>query len=196
MRIAMFFGSFDPFHYGHYSIVEECCKRFDKVMVIPAAQNPWKEDKPSDLSSRMDIIKCFVHSLGDKVVISDIESTIEPPCYTYKTINAIIGEYGAENDYFVVCGYDVAKDISKWSHFADEIFNKCSFCVVDRGGNVTSDEFSISCENGEKKAIVLHIDTYGLSSTYIRGKIKRNEDLSGILPQEALQIIKKRKLYV
>src|SRR3954462_6151978 len=45
MRIGILGGTFDPIHFGHLVIAEEAraMLRFDRVLLIPAAQQPLKQ---------------------------------------------------------------------------------------------------------------------------------------------------------
>ena len=53
MRVGLFFGSFDPPHIGHVNVVMGAINssQVDRVLVIPAYQNLWKENS-SKLSYR------------------------------------------------------------------------------------------------------------------------------------------------
>jgi pantetheine-phosphate adenylyltransferase len=41
-RVAVYTGSFDPFHFGHDDIVRRACKLFDSV-VVGVGVNPEKQ---------------------------------------------------------------------------------------------------------------------------------------------------------
>ena len=55
-KIAIFGGSFDPPHYGHYDIVKNLERVFDKVIVVPAYVSPFKTDG-SDAAVRFALCK-------------------------------------------------------------------------------------------------------------------------------------------
>lgn len=56
MKIALFPGSFDPFHNGHLEIVERASKLFDKV-VVAAMRNPQKAGPLFSLDERQHLIE-------------------------------------------------------------------------------------------------------------------------------------------
>ena len=56
MRIALFPGSFDPFHNGHFEVVERASKLFDTV-VVAAMRNPQKATALFDLDERKELIE-------------------------------------------------------------------------------------------------------------------------------------------
>ena len=54
MKYGFFLGSFDPPHLGHFAVVEKVLKEglVDRVIMVPAPQNPWKKEKPASLGIR------------------------------------------------------------------------------------------------------------------------------------------------
>ena len=77
MKIGLFLGSFDPIHIGHISIISSVLNAgfVDKVIVIPAWHNPFKEHNPASFMKRW--LMCY-QSLKDipNVQCSQIESTL------------------------------------------------------------------------------------------------------------------------
>jgi pantetheine-phosphate adenylyltransferase len=59
VRVALFPGSFDPFHNGHLEIVETAVRMFDRVVVAPM-RNPQKGEPLFTLDQRMDMIRASV----------------------------------------------------------------------------------------------------------------------------------------
>lgn len=45
IKIGIFGGSFDPIHRSHIRVIEEALRQLqlDKILVIPTANNPWKD---------------------------------------------------------------------------------------------------------------------------------------------------------
>lgn len=69
MKIALYLGSFNPFHNGHYKVVLQAIEYFkmDSVIIVPAMQNPFKKDSPISIDNRVDIINhTFFH--GEQLV--------------------------------------------------------------------------------------------------------------------------------
>ncbi len=42
MKIALYLGSFNPFHNGHLKVIQQALNDFkiDKVVIVPTMQNP------------------------------------------------------------------------------------------------------------------------------------------------------------
>lgn len=76
-KIAVFAGSFNPFHKGHYNVLQKAEKIFDKV-IIAFGKNPEKEERankiPASIKNRQlenydGLLTDFVASLEHDVVI-------------------------------------------------------------------------------------------------------------------------------
>ena len=65
MKVALYLGSFNPFHDGHLNVVKTALNDFkmDKVIIVPSMQNPWKKEKVLDFEKRRDIIARSIISL-------------------------------------------------------------------------------------------------------------------------------------
>ena len=71
MKIALYLGSFNPFHNGHLEVVKTALNDFkmDKVIIVPTMQNPWKKEKVLDIDKRAEIIKKVYLKVGQLVIV-------------------------------------------------------------------------------------------------------------------------------
>ena len=149
MKIALYLGSFNPFHNGHLEVVKTALNDFkmDKVIIVPTMQNPWKEEKVLDIDERLDIIE---YSIMEnmyyeywiepyKVEFSKIEKELIPPYYSYATLHALKNKY-CNDEVFVLCGEDTMKDIPNWMN-GGAIIQDYNFLVVDRPKNSISSSY-------------------------------------------------------
>ena len=76
-KIAVFAGSFNPFHKGHYNVLQKAERIFDKV-IIAFGQNPEKEESrkkvPQSIKNRQlenynDLLTDFISTLEHEVVV-------------------------------------------------------------------------------------------------------------------------------
>ena len=146
MKIALYLGSFNPFHNGHLEVIKTALNDFkmDKVIIVPTMQNPWKKEKVLDIDKRLDIIE---YSIMEnmyyeywiepyKVEFSTIEKELIPPYYSYATLHALKNKY-CNDEVFVLCGEDTIKDIPNWMH-GGKIIEDYDFLIVDRPRNSIS----------------------------------------------------------
>ena len=154
MKIALYLGSFNPFHNGHLEVVKTALNDFkmDKVIIVPTMQNPWKEEKVLDIDKRIDIIyesiyeeesfqmlknACIKGKRSQNYIIVDlIEKKLIPPYYSYATLHALKNKY-CNDEVFVLVGSDTMKDIPNWMH-GGKIIEDYNFLIVDRPRNSIS----------------------------------------------------------
>lgn len=76
-KIAVFAGSFNPFHKGHYNVLQKAEKIFDKV-IIAFGKNPEKDNRyhtvPNSVKNRQienyeGLLTDFISSLGHEVTV-------------------------------------------------------------------------------------------------------------------------------
>ena len=163
MKIALYLGSFNPFHNGHLECVKSALNDFkmDKVIIVPTMQNPWKEEKVLDIDKRIEIIiksicdymfvkgdpdfdykntdlkfcKWFLETLS-KIRVSEIEKELIPPYYSYATLHALKNKY-CNDKVFVLVDSDTIKDIPNWMN-GEAIIRDYDFLIVDRPKNSIS----------------------------------------------------------
>lgn len=152
MKIALYLGSFNPFHNGHLEVVKTALKDFkmNGVIIVPTMQNPWKKEKVLDIDKRIEIIKkSLLISKKDTSIpglykfyypkgigISSIEKELIPPYYSYATLHALKNKY-CNDEIFVLVGSDTMKDIPNWMH-GGKIIEDYNFLIVDRPRNSIS----------------------------------------------------------
>ena len=173
MKIALYLGSFNPFHNGHLECVKTALNDFkmNKVVIVPTMQNFGKEEKVLDIDKRIDIIRNSIlyNILEDidtvtYVSISQIEKFLIPPYYSYATLHALKNKY-CNDEIFVLCGEDTIKDIPNWMH-GGKIIEDYNFLVIDRPKN-------------------------SISSSYIRDMIKRGGTINECVSLNVIDLIKK-----
>ena len=183
MKIALYLGSFNPFHNGHLKVVKTALKDFkmDKVVIVPTMQNPWKKDKVLDIDKRINIISeclnpwyqirgiipyeyAFEGDINKRCIIDLIEKELIPPYYSYATLHALKNKY-CNDEIFILCGEDTIKDIPDWMN-GEAIIRDYDFIVVDR--------FS-----------------WDISSSQIREYVKLDKDISKFVYPNVINLIKK-----
>ena len=152
MKIALFLGSFDPFHKGHLECINKALNdyKMDKVIIVPAMQNPWKKEKVLDFIKRVYIIQRYfpeewvVKNYGFyswrkdpfPIEVSEIEKELIPPYYSYATLHALKNKY-CNDEIFILCGEDTIEDIPNWMN-GEQIIQDYDFLVIDRPKNSIS----------------------------------------------------------
>ena len=134
--IAIFGGTFNPVHIGHYEIVKYFIDNYivDEVWVLPSYESPHKEiDTKKSFDDRVNMLKLAFSELKN-VVINTFEeeyyNKVNDKTYSYEVLNALKNKYLNCRFHFVV-GFDSIKNIYTWHNYVDLIRNYW-FYIFDR----------------------------------------------------------------
>lgn len=134
MRIGLYGGSFDPVHQGHL-IVAECCReqaRLDKVLFLPAAIPPHKQDRPlADAAHRVEMLKLATGG-HPAFAISTDEIDRGGVSYTVDTLARLEAAHAAD-ELLLILGPDALADLPTWREPAT-ILARVEIIAVERGG--------------------------------------------------------------
>ncbi len=190
MKIGLFGGTFNPVHLGHVKLVENFKDKLnlDKVLVIPTAQPPHKE--MAELVSSEDRINMCKIAFSHIAEVSDIEISRGGKSYTVLTLEELKKIYPDDELYFLV-GSDMLLSFKRWYRWED-ILSMCTLCATDRNNEE-------SCRETDpeffRKIIFCDFEKTIVSSTEVREKIERKEDVSHLISEDVYNYIKEKGLY-
>ncbi len=199
-KIGIMGGSFDPIHNGHINLAIDAKNKLslDKIIFMPAGVQPFKIGKKvTSAKDRLAMINLAIKGLDD-FSISDIEIRNSGISYTYLSLREIRKKAGEKAEIYFITGTDTFLDILTWQH-ADELLTDNKFIVGDaRPGCENSRLDSVIAE--AKKlygADVYKVDNrqFDISSSQIRQKVIKGEDISELVPKAVYDYIKENKLY-
>jgi nicotinate-nucleotide adenylyltransferase len=134
MRIGLYGGSFDPVHQGHL-IVAECCReqaRLDKVLFLPAAIPPHKQDRPlTEAAHRVEMLRLATGG-HPAFAISTDEIDRGGVSYTVDTLARLQTAHPAD-ELLLILGPDALADLPTWREPAT-ILARAKIIAVAREG--------------------------------------------------------------
>ena len=204
--IGIFGGTFDPVHKGHTEIIKNLFELipFDEVIVIPNGLPPHKEVSVSP-EKRLRMVSIAFKGI-DKVKIDEREIRKEGPSYAISTLKELSKEFTGDSLVWIM-GSDAFTGIDSW-HQWEEFVNMVNIIVMIRpnygiksGGKAfdllskkhTTNKESLN--SGAGKIYLIRIRPIEISSTEVRRKISRGEDVSKYLLEEVSENINKGNLY-
>ena len=184
--IALFGGSFDPFHIGHYLVARKVWEDFKprKVVFLPCAHSPLKRGAPN--ASNAVRLHCLRRSLrGSKwAEVSDWEIRQKGTSYTVNTARQWMKLY-PETKLDWILGSDQWAQIRKWRDY--RLLGKMvRFLVFPRP------HLPKPIPGLRMKLVPLRLD---LSASEIRFRIKEGLPVKGMLLPEVEKIISKKRSY-
>lgn len=187
-RTGIFGGSFDPVHNGHISLVRSFLKSglIDDLLILLTPDPPHKKDiKKVSYLHRMEMLKLAFPKTA-KITISDLETTLPLPSYTFQTIQYLEKNY-PDICYYLCIGEDSLAAFETWYKY-EEILARVDLLTAERPGYDTD---RIPERIKESVIFADHIPV-DLSSTRLRSLGNK-----GIYdcPQSVIDYIRKHRLY-
>ncbi len=189
-KVAVFGGTFNPFHIGHYKMLESLCKQdfLDKVFLLPDKVPPHKVcDYMAGDEHRIEMCRIICEDFK-KASLCLIDFEREGKSYTVDTIKALKEKYPEDEFYFVIGG-DMLSTLDKWYNYK-ELIKETGFIA-----------FARKSVEGFKKdiqkyrtlgAVIIPIfeEIPDVSSTQFREKNQKE-----ILPKKIYNYIKEKGIY-
>ena len=197
-KIGILGGTFSPIHLGHVKIALAAYKQFDldEVLFIPSGISYMKRN--------MDILNSDVRKELTEIAIKDYPyfrvDTIEIDrggnSYTYETLLELKKREKAE--YYFIAGADTLFSIEKWRE-PGLIFSNCTLLIARRF-EYDNDDLSLKIEELKSRyecdIRIIDIPFIDISSTEIRDRIVKSENIHELVSPEMEDYIKEKGLYL
>ena len=147
-KIIFFFGSFDPLHKGHISILESAIKEVDADYLYLGLNKNSKKGKLTSYKHRYNMLKVYAKN-KEKIKILDFSFDYKD---IEKTYNQIFSYLDNETKAYILIGQDQLANLQYW-HDLDLIKEKFDFIVAKRNGREISKEYL----NNSKYIFIDHV---------------------------------------
>ena len=182
MKVALYFGSFNPIHVGHLIIANHAVNETDinQVWFVVSPQNPFKQSASLlNHYHRLHLIKSAIDG-ENNLRVSSVEFNLPKPSYTVDSL-AYLKEKYPEHVFSILMGSDGFQNLNKWKNF-EVIINNHQIYIYQRPG------FEITETHGAIFQI-LDAPLLEISSTHIRELIKNKKSIRYLVPDIVKQEI-------
>lgn len=189
-KVAVFGGTFNPFHIGHYRMLESLCKQnfLDKVFLLPDKVPPHKVcDYMADDEHRIEMCRIICEDFK-KASLCLIDFEREGKSYTVDTIKALKERYPEDEFYFVIGG-DMLSTLDKWYNYK-ELIKETGFIAFARKSVEGFQKDIQKYRNLGAVIIPIFEEIPDVSSTQFRDEAQKE-----ILPQKIYNYIKEKGIY-
>lgn len=195
-RVAIFGGTFDPPHLGHFILAEQIKNRFElsQIIFMPSGKPPHKKDENiSPAEDRVEMIRLAVNN-NQYFSLSDWEINKKGYSYTAKTLAQFVPQLDAEEVFFII-GADSLADIFKWKN-PEYLLSEGKFIVFNRPGY----DFEEILKQERYQPYLNNILTYQglnieISSSLIREELSKDNSIRYLTLDEIEQYIEENNLY-
>ena len=198
MRLGIFGGTFDPVHYGHLLLADQCLEqcRLEQVWFLPAGVPPHKLERTvASGKARVEMLELALAG-HDRIRIDRRELDRADPCYTVETLAALRAE-DPSRDLFFLLGADSLVDFPTWRE-PRRIVELARLAVVNRGGAPFPELELLRPVLGNGLASRIDLVTIpgmDISSSDIRRRISQGKSIRYMTPRAVECYIETHGLY-
>lgn len=211
-RIAIYGGSFDPFHLGHLVPVVRAQETFlfEAVYFVPAGSPPHKDSGPlTPVTHRLAMVAMATLPY-DNFFTSDDEVFAPQPTYSVETVRRFRERF-PDSTFFFILGSDSFSQISSWEMW-EELVDSVHLVVLHRahmwGQELQQrvperllsrlklvEPFEEVADPKELTIYLLNHEPFPISGTSIRARQSRGLPIRELVPHEVHSYIEKYGLY-
>ncbi len=131
-RIGILGGTFNPVHIAHLRGALEVAEQLvlDELLLIPSARPPHREAPQATAEQRLAMVQLAVAG-EPQLAVDDRELRRDKPSFTYDTLESLRGELAADDQVFLLLGWDAFCGLPTW-HRWQELLQHCHILVLQR----------------------------------------------------------------
>lgn len=189
IKTGIYGGSFNPIHNGHIALAKAFLRQaaLDEVWFVVSPQNPFKvNDHLLDDRWRLRLTKAALQG-ETRLMASDYEFHLPKPSYMWHTLQSMSREY-PDREFTLLIGGDNWTTFHRWYH-ADDILSHYSLAVYPRKDN------PIDTATLPPNVQLINAELLDISSTEVRHRITKGQDISHLVPPRVAELITKKHLY-
>ncbi len=211
--VALFGGTFDPFHNGHLRMAIEVREGLSlpRLHLVPSAQPPHKPHQPvAPARHRLAMAESSVAGVEGLSVL-DNELHRRGPSYSLLTVREVLAANPGA-DVLFLAGADAFSEIATWHRYA-ELLEACDFLLLPRPGTPPEASFppglriekaGDGCYSlpgrtyrlpGGRRLLCPDLPVLDISSRSIREKVRQGRSIRGLVPPEVERHIAAHALY-
>jgi nicotinate-nucleotide adenylyltransferase len=221
MRIGLLGGTFNPIHLGHLRAAVEVKEGFslNEIYLIPCAIPPHrKSGHVAGATDRFEMTR-LATSNTPGFSASDVELKRSGPSYTIDTILHFKSVLPKDTELYFILGLDAFLEIDTWKSYMD-FFPLIPFIILTRPyarqidpelrqqkiQDFIKSRISAGYKYDSSQSGFVHLEMEPLflfnvtpleiSSSAIRSLIKRRRSIKFLLPDEVIDFIKTKRLYL
>lgn len=196
MRLGLFGGSFDPPHVGHLLVAQDALEalHLDRLLVIPAAQQPLKPGHESAAKHRLAMTRATFDGVPG-IEVDPVEIERAGLSYMVDTVEHLLRRWPAAELHLLI-GSDVVPTLPRWHH-VDRLLSMVRLVVMVRD-TPESTIPETGDEESDVRVAVQHLATrrVDVSSTEIRLRVREGRSIRGFVSEDVAAYITSTGLYL
>jgi nicotinate-nucleotide adenylyltransferase len=192
VTVGLLGGAFDPPHVGHVALAEAAIRRFGlELLLVVVTGDPPHKDVEADAETRW-LLARAAFAGRERIEVSRLEIDRDRPSYTVDTARWAEKEFG---DTIFLVGADEFAGFLTWRQ-PDTVLDHVRLGVATRPGydREVLDHVLAKLRRPERVEL-FEIPELSVSSTGIRARVARGEQIDGLVPPAVEDLIRSRGLY-
>lgn len=198
-RVGIMGGTFDPIHHAHIALAE-CAKAqlsLDEVWFMPAGDPYLKRSRKVSPAADRAAMTALAIEGHPGFRLSRLEMERSGETYTSETLTILHAQYPDVHFYFIV-GSDSLYQLERW-HAPETILRLATLVAAEREYADRPRSFGAQVRYLEEcygaDVAVLPFEEMDISSTEIRARAARDEDITAFVPAAVAAYIEAHQLY-
>jgi nicotinate-nucleotide adenylyltransferase len=198
VRIGVLGGTFDPIHYGHLAVAEECRATLDLdlVLFLPAGDPPHKQGRAiSPAADRVRMVELAIAS-NPSFRLSRVDVDRPGPSYTIGALEALRQEWGPGAGLWFLMGGDSLADLLTW-HRPERLLELTRIAATNRPGAPKPDPRALEprLPGAADRIDLVEIPWLDISGSGLRERVARGRPIKYQLPESVERYVHERGLY-
>jgi nicotinate-nucleotide adenylyltransferase len=191
VRLGVFGGSFNPFHFGHLLAASDVRQqlRLDRMLFIPAFRPPHKRGPLAPYRHRLAMTR-LATAAQPGLELCPIEEGRAGPSYTADTLCELRALYRGAALYLGV-GSDQYRDVASW-HRPEELTGLARIVVMSRPG---IERPALFPGHDPKRVLFCTVIPVGISAAAIRARLAKGRSVRYMLPVRVAEYVRRHRLY-
>jgi nicotinate-nucleotide adenylyltransferase len=188
VKIALYFGSFNPIHNGHLVVANYLLNETDveRLWFVVSPQNPHKKENTLlNEYHRLHLVKLATEN-DERIKVSDIEFGLPRPSFTIDTITYLTEKY-PQYEFSILMGADSFQNLPNWKN-ATQLVQRATIFIYPRQG------FSVDNKLGAHIQLI-NAPLLSLSATYIRNCVAESKSIRYMVPDAVREEIERGGYY-
>lgn len=194
-RVGVFGGTFDPVHNGHIAIAEAVRDELDlHVVFFVVAADQWLRENPPQApeGERFRMVGLAVEN-HPGFEASDVDIVRGGPTYTVDTLIDLRERLGGPAELHLLVGADSALSMDRWKG-GETIGTLARVVVIGRPG-LEFGARSLDKSHPARGAVYVEGPMVDVSATAIRGLVRAERPIAGLVTDQVAKYIEAKGLY-
>jgi nicotinate-nucleotide adenylyltransferase len=199
MRVGVFGGTFDPVHYGHLILAEQCREqgRLDEVLFVPASRPPHKPRPAARFAQRVEMLALALAG-NSSFRIEEVEKERDGPSYTVDTLTELRQRRPGDS-FLLLVGGDAIRDFHLW-YEPRRILELAGLLVMGRPESLPPDREELRARLDLPPDAIIPMDIVqapliDISSHDLRRRVAEGRSIRYLTPRAVECYIHDKQLY-